>query len=420
MFVALTVALTRLGTEFGPEVSAWYQQTNVGAPANFLLFVLLTLVVIPFVAATPRFVLSRRLKELGLWRWVVVGWATIGLAIALGILRRAPELFADWRNLVVMSVTVALSAKWLAAQPWRRFVLTDFAIAFGLLALPDLVSYFIGEGRTMLGVRTTVVDGTTLYTAAFSAITAAWYALVPDPTHSRTRVAWLRVAGLASSLLVLLSFRRSFWLVWIIGLLMIFLLALRRRRSGVRIYASLTVLAILLVTATVAIGTEVILERVTSFLPTATGQYAVTNQDHVNDIIDAWKVIGRDPLLGLGIGSTYETELISDWKQESFEVHNAVLHVWLKFGLVGAVIYVILHWKLVQSSLRHASTVPIAAFITGEFLATTFGTWPYGSFQNSIFHGLLLAALVVNGASVHSRHAGQPPKAFLSGTGQVR
>ena len=396
LFVVVALALTWLGTEFGTNPSVWYRQTPFGVPANFLLFFLLAAIVTPFVATRPRFMLARRLDQLGLWKWILIGWAVVGLAIVLGVLRNAPQLFADWRNLLVMGITVALASKWLAAQAWRRYVLVDLAIAYGLAALPALVSYFLGQGRIVLGVQTTVFDGTTLYTAGFSAITAAWYTLRPEPTYSRSRVIWLRVAGVGASLLILLSFRRSFWLLWIIGLTVAFFLAFRHRGGGIRLYLGLVAVALLMTIATVAVGTEAILGRLGSFLPSASGQYAVTNEDHVNDIIDAWRVIGREPLLGLGIGSTYETELIADWKEESFEVHNAVLHVWLKFGIVGAAIYVIFHLQWVRASLRSTATIPIAAFVIAEFLATTFGTWPYGSFQMSVFHGLLIAALVVN------------------------
>jgi O-antigen ligase len=313
------------------------------------------------------------------------------------MVRGVPELFADWRNLLITTVTAAVATKWLAAQQWKKSAVVDLGIAYGLLAIPTLVQYAAGAGATVLGVRTTVFDGPTLYTAAFAACVAAWYTLNPDPTHGRARMAALRVAGMTASLLVLLSFRRSFWLAWIVGLIAILILSVRSRRGqGIRVVSALLGFSILIAIATIAVGTDTILARIASFLPSATGDYSATNEDHVNDLIDAWRVIERDPILGLGIGVHYETNLISDWKTESFEVHNALLHVWLKFGIAGAVVYLAFHFVQIKAALRSTSTVPIAAFLIGELVATLAGTWPYGSFQMSVFHGLLIAVMVAN------------------------
>lgn len=398
-FVVIAVALTWLGNEFGASgaISPWFQKTSFGIPLNFILFFFLMACLFPYVARTPQVRMTHRMTQLGLFRLVALAWAVICLAIALAILRGVPELFADWRNLLITAVTALFAAKWLSAQSWKRLAVTDLGIAYGLLAIPTVVEYAMGGGVLILGVRTTVFDGPTLYTAAFSAAVAAWYALNPDPTHSKARTAALRVAGIAASLLVLLSFRRSFWLAWIIALIAVLIISLRsRRRQGIRIVSALLGFSGLIAIATVAVGTETILARLESFMPSATGEYSVTNEDHVNDLIDAWRVIERDPILGLGIGSRYETNLISDWKTESFEVHNALLHVWLKFGIAGAVVYLAFHIGLIRAALRSGSTVPIAAFLIGELLATMVGTWPYGSFQMSVFHGLLIAIMVAN------------------------
>jgi O-antigen ligase len=398
-FVTITLALTWLGNEFSASgaMSPWFQKTSFGVPLNFILFFLILAVLLPYVVNTPQIAMTQRITALGMFWIVALVWTVIGLAIVVAIARGVPELFADWRNLLITAITAIFASKWLAAQRWKKFAVTDLAIAYGLLAIPTLVAYAAGSGVVVLGVRTTVFDGPTLYTAIFSACVAGWYALNPDASHGRGRTTALRLAGSAASLLVLLSFRRSFWLGWLVGLIAVLVVSLRsRRRLGIRVYSALLGFFVLIAVATIAIGTETILARLESFLPSASGQYSVTNEDHVNDLIDAWRVIEREPILGLGIGSRYETNLISDWKTESFEVHNALLHVWLKFGIAGAVAYFVFHLSLVRAALRHSSTIPIAAFFVGELLATMVGTWPYGSFQMSVFHGLLIAIMVAN------------------------
>jgi hypothetical protein len=398
IFIALILSLTRLGNEFGSSgegVSPWYMQSPFGVPWNFVLLFVLALLVAPYVSGTPSFSVARRLSHQGIWFLAVAGWAVIGLAIVVGILNNSPELFADWRNFVVMALVVVFASKWTATQDWRRFAIADLAIAYGVLAVPTLIRFATDTSPTLLGVRTTTFDGSTLYTACFAAVAAAWYSLNPGFGFGQGRLRALKAAGIAASLLVLLSFRRSFWLAWIVGVAVVVLLTLRSRRiQGIRIYVATTTIAVLLTVTTIAIGTEEVIGRVESFLPGSNSRYAATNQDHINDVLDAWRVVASNPILGLGIGRHYETELITDWKAESFEVHNAVLHVWLKFGLAGAVIYVLFHFGLVRVANRSFLTVPISGFLVGELAATLFGTWPYGSFQMSVFHGVLIACLV--------------------------
>ena len=398
-FLAVAMGVTWLGNEFPTSggVSPWFQQTPLGIPAHFLLFFLLLAVLAPYVVATPRFSMAARMRELGLFRLAVLAWAVIGFAIAVAIFRGSPELFADWRNLLITTITAVFAAKFLASQPWRQIALIDLAIVYGLLSVPTLIVYALGQGTSLFGVRTTVFDAPTLYTAGFSAVTAAWFYLFPSPSQGRTRVTLLNFAGIASSLLVLLSFRRSFWVAWAVGLAVVLLISMRLKQySRIRLFAALAGLGATIAVAVVALGTDAIGARLESFLPGSTGQFSATNEDHLNDIVDAWHVVERDPILGLGIGRAYETNLISDWKTESFEVHSAVLHVWLKFGIAGAVAYLAFHVGIVRAALRTRELVPIAAFVIGELAATAFGTWPYGSFQMSVFHGLLIALLVTH------------------------
>lgn len=395
-FLALAIGVTWLGNEFptSGRVSPWFQQTPLGIPAHFVLFFLLLAVMTPHVVATPRFSMAGRMKDLGIFRLAVLAWAVIGFAIAVAIVRGSPELFADWRNLLITTITAGFAGKFLASQPWRRIVLIDLAIVYGLLSVPTLVVYALGEGNSLFGVRTTVFDAPTLYMAGFSAMTAAWFYVFPTPAQGRTRTTLLNLGGMAASLLVLLSFRRSFWVAWAVGLAVILLISMRLKQfSRIRIIGALAGLGALIIVAVFALGTEAFAARLESFLPGSTGQFSATNEDHLNDIVDAWRVVERDPILGLGIGRAYETNLISEWKTESFEVHSAPLHVWLKFGIAGAVVYLAFHFGIIRAALRTRGLVPIAAFLIAELAATTFGTWPYGSFQMSVFHGLLIALL---------------------------
>ncbi|MGH8926400.1 MAG: O-antigen ligase family protein [Acidimicrobiia bacterium] len=398
VFLLITAVATWAGNEFGEgaDASPWFGQTPFGVPMHYVLFGLLLIVAVPYVLASPRFPLTSRLREMGLLWPLFAGAAAMALSLTIGILRGVPELFADWRNLVVTAVTAVYAGKWLAGRSWKRFVVTDLATLYGLLAIPDLVEYALGGGTFVLGVRTPVFEGTALYLASFSAIVAAWTLLESNPGLGARRTLWLRLGGIAGSLLVLTSFRRSFWLVWGIGLIFVVFLYLRSRDvRPARLFAAAIGAAILVFAAVATLGTETVVPRLGSFLPTGSGPYSATNEDHLNDIADAWTIISEDPILGFGIGRRYETSLIADWKTESFEVHNAVLHVWLKFGIAGAVVYVWFHLALVRAAARRRHMAPVGAFIVAQLAATVFGTWPYGRFQMAIFLGLVIASISV-------------------------
>jgi hypothetical protein len=398
VFLLVAAATTWIGNEFGEgaESSAWFGQTAFGVPLQYALFGLLLIGISPFVLTMPPYSLSTRLRRLGLVPPLLAASVVLAFSLSVAIVRGVPELFADWRNLVVTGFTALYAAKWLAGQSWKRFVVTDLATLYGLLSIPDLVSYALGYGSVVLGVRTTVFEGTSLYLGALAAIVAGWHLLRGNNDMGTMRTALLRVGGVAGSLLVLLSFRRSFWLVWGIGLATLLLLYLRTRNARpARVLLAGLGGAALVFIAVASLGTDNVTARLGSFLPTSTGTYSATNEDHVNDLIDAWSIIEQDPLLGYGIGRRYETQLISAWKTESFEVHNAVLHVWLKFGILGAVTYIWFHAAFIRAAARYRVSVPIAAFVVGQSVATIFGTWPYGRFQMAVFLGLALAIVCV-------------------------
>lgn len=401
VFLGLVTLVIWVGNETSAAgvVSPWFRSSIFGVPLQYLLFATLVILVLPYIVTTQRFALIGRLKKSGLWFWVVLAWIAVSLALALGLLRGVPELFADWRNLAVAAVVTVVASKWVATQNWRHLAVIDLAITLGILSVPLMIAYATGSGSTVGGVRTTVFDGTTLYLASFAAIAAIWHLLVDSEWLGTLRVALLSVAAIAGSLVVLLSLRRSFWLVWAIGLATVLISYFRTRQvSRIRLYLAFFPAILVMVGAFAWLGTETVIDRLESFSPESTGRFSATNEDHVNDLIDAWRIIERDPILGFGIGQTYETELISDWKLESFEVHNAVLHVWLKFGLIGAVAYVGFHFAWARYALRMppSAGVPIGAFVIGVMVATMAGTWPYGRFQLAVFFGIILALTLVD------------------------
>ncbi len=75
---------------------------------------------------------------------------------------------------------------------------------------------------------------------------------------------------------------------------------------------------------------------------------------------------GNRRLMGIGVGTSYPTWRIRNWKSESVMVHNAPLHVWLKYGIAGLICYLWFHVLLVCLAVQ---TLEARVTRTGRLLA---------------------------------------------------
>jgi len=70
---------------------------------------------------------------------------------------------------------------------------------------------------------------------------------------------------------------------------------------------------------------------------------------------------------GIGLGTSYPTWRIKNWKTESVMVHNAPLHVWLKYGLAGLACYLWFHVALLGWLYRQSKSRTSNAFLSAVF-----------------------------------------------------
>jgi O-antigen ligase len=133
--------------------------------------------------------------------------------------------------------------------------------------------------------------------------------------------------------------------------------------------------------------------------------YAVTNADHVGDVLDALDVVKEHPVLGVGLGRPYRTNRIRDWKTESWEVHNGLVHVWVFYGLLGLIAYISFHVSLFRWLKRLQATQPDPrvrafcqaglAYVIGQFgVSCAFSPWFYGSLQADVLIFFVLGSLL--------------------------
>jgi O-antigen ligase len=115
---------------------------------------------------------------------------------------------------------------------------------------------------------------------------------------------------------------------------------------------------------------------------------------HVLDIVEAVRVIRASPIFGIGVGTYYETQIISGWKPKSYGVHNGFLNTWIKFGILGALAYLAMFvsfarsgWRVVSISLRRGKVLAVAPFGTAVgiwIMSFLFLPTPFESFQKSV------------------------------------
>ena len=213
-------------------------------------------------------------------------------------------------------------------------------------------------------------------------------------TGSVHRFLWMGLAA-ASYLLVLLSFRRTYWGELAIGSFILLLLQRRRFRN-------LAVAGTMLCLAALVLG-KPFADRVQSLdVMQMDGEFSADNSDHVHDLEDAWDQVRQSPLLGIGVGTSYPTWRIRNWKNESVMVHNAPIHVWLKYGLAGLIFYLWFHIALLgwlyrrskYSGEKYAKFLSVAfAFLAAQFVMTLgFAPWPYSELQLTTLISFILAA----------------------------
>jgi hypothetical protein len=259
-----------------------------------------------------------------------------------------------------------------------------------------LGNFIAGRGveGTVPGLMTPVYDGPTIDAAVFLALLA--FRFTQQEVGRLRKMLWL-IAGIAAFLLVLLSLRRSFWGEMAIGTAVIATLQKNRKY----------LMALVLLSGLVfSYGGSRFYLRAESLNPLAErSSYAITNEDHVSDLLDAFDVVKENPVLGIGLGHPYKTRRIADWKAESWEVHNGLLHVWVFYGLLGLIAYLSFHASLfrwlkkfqateAEPRLRAFCQVGLA-YLFGQFcISCGFAPWFYGQLQSDILIFFILGSLL--------------------------
>jgi O-antigen ligase len=321
----------------------------------------------------------------------------VGISIVHGVSKGGTELFFDWRN-AFLGVVAAIAA--LATFRSARAALLGAYVLLLVLGGKSVFLLFrflsgLSPVRAFSGHTIPTFDGPTLQATVLAALLALSL-LCHVSRQPRAARALTIITLLSSSMLVLVSMRRTYWGQLGIGLA-ILLMGIPGR---VRIRLGLITAAGALIALTM-LDPNALIGRLQSLLVFSDSKspYASTNDDHVNDLLDAWDVALENPVLGKGLGVQYETERIQGWKSASWGVHNGPLHVWVGYGLLGLISYMTFHVYLfgwlyrrgresTEGPARGIAYGVFAAWVGSFTMSLGFSPWPYGALQNAMLLGI--------------------------------
>ncbi len=327
--------------------------------------------------------------------------ACIVSGICYGNLRGGANFFFDWRALALGIGLYFVWAIWIQSPSDLNRAVHIFAIYMAIRIVVLYALHVAGYRETLAGVPIPTFDGPAVSSIVFTALLALRYAAI-----SRSRPRQLLWAGLAAAacLIVLLCFRRTYWGELAIGTCLLLLFQRGHRiRSAIVVCAMVGLAAAMLGQSFYARLQSLDFNRMDS-------EYSADNADHLGDLLDGMDQVRKSPVMGVGVGTSYPTWRIRNWKSESVMVHNAPVHVWLKYGVAGLICYLWFHvvlfiWLYKQSKRvapAEAAFLAVAfAYLLAQFAMTLgFAPWPYSELQMTTLISFILAAALM-GPQVH-------------------
>ncbi len=315
----------------------WYQGLPVImlGPTDFLAFVLLAGVVLEIGRDHD----AERLLGPFTAPMLLLAVATIG-GVVMGRTSGATtiEIFPQVRPLLFFLVLTPVAGYVLAKEQRWRTTLTVAAVVIPAKAVVGLATRFYG------GELTPGQDPVTFYEPTMNFLMVVYLlTLLGAAIRQVSLPRWIWLSSPILFLALLLSFRRSFWVALLLGLVLVGLAAAGRRGRPF-VVIGLVALGLALWTV-VSVGgstdsTNPIIDRAQSLSPsrlqaTSGDRYRLEEQRNVVAEVQAHPVTG----LGLGIPWTQRYAVSESHPGGRYYTHVTPLWYWLKLGLIGVVAY---------------------------------------------------------------------------------
>ena len=279
---------------------------------------------------------------------VIVGLA-VGYLNGAG-LKEASFVARPFVPLILLPFVVVNVLRDRASIRWALIVAAGLA---GAKAALGLIEIAVGFGYEHPGdAPITYLEPTVNWLAI-----AVVLVLVARLVQRRSMPLWLIVISLMSTASLLLSYRRSFWIAAVLGLLIVLLIGLQRRRWLNMIPGFVAVaFALWLSLGTGVIGGEVqgpIAERAESLTP-AKIEGNEEDRYRIGERRNVIAQLGQDPITGVGFAVPWVARypLSVDREGSRTYVHFTALAWWLKLGILGLLAYLWIMGAVIWSSFR--------------------------------------------------------------------
>jgi O-antigen ligase len=344
---------------------AFFHQALPGivlSPANLLLIAVVVAIVFD-VRRTGR---AWRAPGLLAWPLALLAVATIGAAI-VGLtnpMHDTTQLLNQVRSLTILIIAPFAIVNLPTPPRAVRNVVIGAVIIGGLTGLEGLASYAAGAGKALDGV-----------TITFLAETPNWFtvllilgALALVIGRGRLPL-WATTASALAFVCLVLSFRRSFWIGAVVGIVFV-IVAVRGGRRARLLPVFVAVAAVILTLSTGLVGGAqgALTQRFSQLSPTQV-QSSQDDRYRIDETRNVWAEIQDHPVTGLGLGVPWRVRdpLAQTLPQGTFYNHFALLWFWLHLGVLGPVTYL---WLLgagmveaLRVGRRHRDAVVRAAGI---------------------------------------------------------
>lgn len=379
---------------------------------------------------------------------VLVGFAVLAVALDLVRRRRQPYLPAALGlPLLLVALAMASGLAVTVGQGWSpRDTLFSMHVLAYVLVLPILiVNLDLSREQLMLLLKGAIalallkaalglvvmaaggsveLDGGTRLT--YYEPTANWVILiallgtVAAIAGGLPKERWMAIAVPLLTASLLLSYRRSFWIAALLGLLLVVLLGTSRRGRRVMVPALVLVgIAIWTVGSIQFQAQTPLASRVESLAPSKLESNA-QDRYRLDERVNVIAEIERHPIAGIGLQQDWratERPLPIEHVAGRQYVHFALLWWWMKLGILGAAAFVslliaalLLSWRTWRRNREPlfrcfglASLCGIAGLVAVETTASFTGVEPRFTVVFGVQLGLL--AVLARGAPASSREA---------------
>jgi|tagenome__1003787_1003787.scaffolds.fasta_scaffold20975321_2 hypothetical protein len=376
---------------YGPS---WFQVEQFGpfTPAELFTFAFAYLGLVRRLAHR-RYNISTR----ALYFTVTIA-AVVMMGTLVGLSSNTQSPIGDWRSLVVGALfAFGLWSTVLTSQEGVFRFAALFVAVVSWYGLDQLFAYARGGGEIAFYGRTPDSNHATLeYMVAAVGISLAFL------RTRRLRLLWC-TGILVGTIVVVLGFRRYAWVE--IGVVFAMFALFAARRDKRYLVGSLGVVLATALAIAFSWSSLQWSERLASLNPFASkydNALAATNASHLDDINDGWDQVQAHPITGLGVGITYVGQRTARWKGDAGMVHNGPIELWIKFGVLGVLLYLLAYFVVIRDiwrrrfGSRYSDLMAWGAgsFIIANFLITvSIYAWPFAVWEKSVLVFMLVAAM---------------------------